>query len=428
MLFSPFTESKASTSKSPGDTVPMGFFSVSQQFTNLAWGLAAAWLWKGITSLLGMPRIPDLSRIDPATLPPIPDNPGTPDLTVIVPARDEEATIDECLRSLLASVGLKLQIIAVDDRSTDLTGQHMEAIAAEVRSTSGPHQFDVIHIMELPAGWLGKPHALAAGANRAAAPWLLFTDGDVLFGPRALELALREATELRADHLVLAPTIVFHSAAERAVLGAMQAMASWMVRVWKVADPRARDSFGAGAFNMIRRDTYRAVGGFEALRLEILEDVFLGMRVKRAGFAQRFILGPNLVRLRWIDGAFGVIPLLEKNAFSVTRFRSPLHLLACLSPLVHAVVPLAAIFSGGWNAVAGLLSYFGLILTYHASRRVTRVPAWYALAFAPAVLLLGWAMLRSMFLALSRGGIVWRGTLYPLAELRRAARQPSGAQ
>ena len=177
---------------------------------------------------------------------------------------------------------------------------------------------------------------------------------------------------------------------------------------------------------MIRRETYRAVGGFEALRLEILEDVFLGMRVKRAGFVQRFILGPNLVRLRWIQGWFGVIPLLEKNAFAVTRFRTPLQLLASLSPLIHAVVPVAAIFAGGWNTPAGLLTYVGLILTYQAGRRATRVSAWYALVFAPAVLLLAWAMLRSMVLALVRGGIIWRGTFYPLKELRRASneRQP----
>ena len=400
----------------------MPLFSLSQQFTNLAWGLAIAWLWKGITSILGMPSIPDLSRIDPAALPPIPEI-DSPDLTVVVPARDEQAVINQCLRSLVDSVGVKLQIIAVDDRSTDRTGELMDVIAAEARATKTPHRFEVIHITELPAGWLGKPHALAEGAKRGTARWILFTDGDVLFGPRALELALRQATDLKADHLVLAPTIIFHSAGERAVLGAMQAMAMWMVRLWKVPDQRARDSFGAGAFNMIRRDVYHAIGGFETLRLEILEDVFLGMRVKRAGFAQRIILGRNLARLRWIDGTFATVDLVEKNGFAVTRFRTGLHLLACLSFVMHAVVPLAAIISGGWNTVAGVLAYVGLILCYLASRRVTRVPVWCALLFAPAVLLVGWAFLRSMFLALRRGGIMWRGTLYSLQDLRRAARE-----
>jgi cellulose synthase/poly-beta-1,6-N-acetylglucosamine synthase-like glycosyltransferase len=394
----------------------------AQIFAILAWALAAAWLWKGITALRGMPTLPDLSRIDPASLPPVPESDG-PDLTVVVPARDEESSIEACLRSLVDSTGLRLQVIAVDDRSTDRTGHLMDAIAAEARADNRPHHFDVVHITDLPAGWLGKPHALAAGAERAAAPWILFTDGDVLFGPRALELALRQATELHADHMVLAPTIIFHSAGERAVLGAMQAMAMWMVRLWKVPDPRARDSMGAGGFNMIRRDVYEQLGGFEALRLEILEDIFLAMRVKRAGHAQRFTLGPNLVRLRWIHGTFGIVHLIEKNGFAIARFRIWLHLLACLGPLIHAVVPLAAIVSGGWNTVAGLLTYIGIALAYQASRRVTRVPAWYALAFAPAVLLVGWALLRSMLLALVRGGVIWRGTLYPLSELRRYAKK-----
>src|SRR3569833_1507168 len=101
----------------------MTFFSASHLFTALAWLLAVAWLWKGISSLAGMRHVPDLSRIDPATLPPIPETDG-PDLTVVIPARDEEAAINQCLRSLLASVGVKLQVIAVDDRSTDRTGTY----------------------------------------------------------------------------------------------------------------------------------------------------------------------------------------------------------------------------------------------------------------------------------------------------------------
>lgn len=405
----------------PGDTESMGsIFSAGHVFGFFSWALAAAWLGKGIAALRGMPKLPDLSRIDLDRLPAISRSEG-PDLAVVVPARDEEAAIEQCLRSLIASDGLRLQIIAVDDRSSDRTGARMDAIAAEASAANSSHQVEVIHIIELPAGWLGKPHALATGARRATAPWILFTDGDVTFAPRTLEIAVHEAGALHADHFLLVPTLVIQSAGERAILGAMQALALWAVRYWKVADPQAKDSMGAGGFNTIRREVYQSVGGFEALRMEVLEDIFLGARVKRAGFASRFVLGPGLVRVRWIDGTLAVVGLLEKNGFAVSRFRTGLHLLACFAFAVDGVLPVAAMAHGGWTAIAGILTYVGIFCAYRATQRITGVPSWYAITFAPAALLLAWAFLRSMLLALARGGIVWRGTHYALAELRRAA-------
>lgn len=399
----------------------MGFLiSAGQFFALLSWALAVAWLWKGTTALLGMRRLPDLCAPDPDALPRIPASDG-PDLTVVVPARDEEAAIDACLRTLLASTGLSIQIIAVDDRSSDRTGLLMDAIAYEARIANSPHRLEVIHIADLPPGWLGKPHALATGAQRATAPWILFTDGDVIFAPDALSLALREAAALRTDHMVLVPTLILNTAGERSVLAAMQALGLWAVRLWKISDPRARDFIGAGGFNLIRRDVYRQIGGFESLRMEILEDLYLGKRVKHAGFKQRIVIGHDLVRVRWIDSPFAVVRLVEKNGFAVTRFRTGLHLLACLSFVIHALWPILAIARGGWTTVAGLMTYIGILVAYHAGCRVTRVPARYALFFAPAVLLVAYSFLRSMIVALARSGVVWRGTLYPLTELRRYA-------
>jgi glycosyltransferase involved in cell wall biosynthesis len=396
--------------------------SAGHVFAFICWALAGGWLVKSVAALRGMPNLQDLSDMDPDALPAMPAN-ECPDLTVVVPARDEEAAIGACLRSLVASTGLRLQIIAVDDRSDDGTGEQMDAIADEVRAEGCPHQFEVMHIKELPPGWLGKPHALAAGAQRSVAPWLLFTDGDVVFSRRALELAIRGAQATRADHLVLTPTLILKTAGERAVLAAMQMLALWAVRLWKVSDPRARDFIGAGGFNMVRTEVYRQVGGFEALRMEILEDLYLGKRVKAAGYRQRLVLGPDLVRVRWMNGAFAVIRLIEKNGFAVTRFRTGLHILACLSFVIHALVPLIAIACGGWTEVAGVLTCCGIALAYHASRRVTRVPAWYVVTFGPAVLLVAYAFFRSMVVALARKGVVWRQTRYPLDELRKAARQ-----
>jgi glycosyltransferase involved in cell wall biosynthesis len=394
-------------------------------FGVFSWVLALGWLGRAIIALRELPRLPDLNRIDPESLPAISRVEG-PHLTVIVPALNEEVSIETALRSLLASTGLRLQIIAVNDRSTDRTGERMEAVAAEAAATGNPHRLQILHVRDLPSGWLGKPHAMALAAQRAEAPWLLFTDGDVIFNPRALELALRYALESSADHLILVPTLILRTTVERAVLAAMQCLALWTVRLWTVADPKARDSFGVGGFNLVRKDAYRGVGGFEALRMEVLEDMEFGRRIKQFCFAQRVALGVGLVRVRWIDGALSVPHLLEKNGFAIFRYRVGLTLLACFALLLDIVVPLAAMAAGGWLLPSGLLFYAAVAMLYSAQRRVTPVPIWTAILFAPATALLVFAFLRSMILALFRNAVEWRGIRYPLSEIRRSARGTTG--
>ena len=397
--------------------VPAG--AAAHIFLFISWLVALGWIWQAITSLPGMARLPDLTRKD-HLLPPLPPGEG-PHITVIVPACNEEVAIEATLRSLLASTGLRLQIIAVNDRSTDRTGERMDAIAAEAAAGGCPHSMQVLHVRELPAGWLGKPHAMALAAEQAAASWILFTDGDVLFHPHALELALREALASSADHLVLVPSLILNTTRERAMLAAMQVLAQWTVRLWKVADPRARDFIGVGGFNLIRRAVYTQVGGFGALRMEVLDDLRLGWRVKRGGFAQHVAVGAGLARIRWIDGALAVVRLVEKNGFAIYRFRVSLTLAAGLGIAMQAVWPLAAMAAGGWSLLAGLVTYLGITLVYFANRRVTQVSPWMAVFFAPAAALVCFAFLRSMVLALARNGVVWRGTRYSLAELRRNA-------
>jgi cellulose synthase/poly-beta-1,6-N-acetylglucosamine synthase-like glycosyltransferase len=122
-----------------------------QVFVISSWVLALGWLWQAIAALRGMPLLPDLTRIDKAALPLLPAGNGT-HLTVIVPACNEEEAIQATLRSLLASTGLRLEIVAVDDRSTDRTGALMDQVAAEAVACEGPHRLQVIHNRELPPG------------------------------------------------------------------------------------------------------------------------------------------------------------------------------------------------------------------------------------------------------------------------------------
>ena len=397
-----------------------------QIFLALSWLLALVWLWHAVACLRGMATLPDLTRIDAGSLPPILSGDG-PDLTVVVPACNEENAIKATLRSLLASSGLRLQIIAVNDRSSDRTGKRMDDVASEAAACGGPHSLRVMHISELPAGWLGKPHAMALGAQQAASPWLLFTDGDVIFDPQALELAVRHAQAEKADHLVVVPTVILKTLGEAAALGVMNVLGGWTIRLWKVADPRARDSIGVGGFNLIRRDVYLRLGGFEAVRMEVVEDLRLGWLVKSGGYAQRIAVGPHLASIRWLQGTFAVVGAAEKNGFAVYRYRVGMTLLASLGLVVQIAWPLLAIAAGGWSLAAGLLTYVAIAMTYQANRRETQVPPWLAIFFAPATTVVLYALLRSMILAIARNGVDWRGTRYPLDELRRNAGRLWGA-
>jgi GT2 family glycosyltransferase len=385
------------------------------------WLVALVWAAQAIAALRGMSRVQDLTQMDEGTLAKSNAADGTygtaPDLTVIVPACNEEESIETTLRSLLGSTGLRLQIIAVNDRSTDRTGERMDAVAAEARAAGGQHTLEVIHNSALPEGWVGKPHALELASKRARAPWFLFTDGDVRFDERALALALQYALKEQADHVVLNLTMDRMSWAENAVLTSVLALSQWNNRMWKVADPKARDFFGQGSFNLIRREVFEKLGGFEPLRMEVVEDLRMGWRIKRAGYRQRIVVGDGLARINWMTGPLGIVGLLEKNAFAVFRYRTGLTLVALVGTAVQIVLPLAALASGEWTAVAGGMIYLSIAANFAAYKQ----QPWLAIFYAPAIAIFTFALARSMVLALWRDGVVWRGTHYKLDELREAA-------
>ncbi len=381
------------------------------------WAIAAAWSWRTLTALRFLPRVPDLTEDQFATPAGPADEP--PRLTVVVPARNEATAIEATLRSLLAQT-VPLRIIAVDDRSTDETGAIMDGIARQPLP-AGKH-LAVIHVTDLPEGWLGKNHALALAAGRADTEWLLFTDGDVLFAPDALARALRQAENVKAGHFVLLATPVLLTSGERMMISFFQILAAVGGNLWRVSDPTAkRDSIGIGAFNLLRREVYEGIGGFEALRMEVLEDLRLGYTVKQNGYRQVAAFGPGLVRLHWAAGAMGILGNLSKNAFAMFRFRLSFLSGGWLSLAALWLLPVAGWF-GPWPcrwASAVTLGMQFLIYRYH--RRFNDFPWWCFLAFPVAAVMFLCSILWSMGLTLWRGGVVWRGTFYPLRELRRHA-------
>jgi glycosyltransferase involved in cell wall biosynthesis len=387
--------------------------------TTLSSVIFAVWTDRAVGAQRHLPRIPSLldPRYDPRPAPSMPEQ--RPQITVIVPARNEAASIQATLRSLLAQT-LPLEILAVDDRSTDDTGALMDRVAADP-APNGKF-LSVIHVGSLPPGWMGKNHAMALAARQSGTPWLLFTDGDVLFHPDTLARALRFADDSGADHIVLLPTLILKSPGERMMASVFQSLTLLAFRPWKISDPKAtRESVGTGAFNFVRAEAYRAIGGFEKFPMEVLEDLRLGREIKHAGYRQHMVLGRDLIRLHWAAGAIGMVNNLTKNIYATFRFRPTVLLGAWLGLLIFCGVPLAGLFApSALIRIVSILSLLMVALLYQqTSLFYTRINVAWVFTFPVALALVLYAMLRSMVLTLIRGGVVWRGTFYPLSELRR---------
>jgi len=379
----------------------------------LAWLLALAWLWKAVTAAFGLRRIPNLLDQEFDRQPA-----GNPDITVIVPARNEEEALAGALRSLIAQDYGNLRIIAVDDRSTDATGAIMDELAHQ-----SPDRLRVLHIRELPADWLGKPHAMAMAARDALAidhpDYLLFTDADVFFEPQAIRRSLVQAVATQADHFVTFPTPQIKSAGEGMLLGYLGVMGLWATRPWKAQDPKAkRDSIGIGAFNMLRTSAYEQLGGFEALRMEILEDLTLAHKVKVARLRQQVAIAPGMVSLHWAQGAMGVVNVMTKNLFAVFRFRTGVVLAACMALAFQCLAPFLFLLLPDTRLPA-VLTIVAIVALYKLSSRHSRISAWYAILFPAGAALFLYSLMRSAFTTLRAGGVMWRGTFYPLGELRK---------
>ena len=384
--------------------------------TLLNWIIALFWTWRTLVALKNLPKIPNLLHLQHESSQP---KPLQPQITVIVPARNEAQAIEQTLRSLLAQT-VPVEIIAIDDRSTDATGEIMDRLAAEA-SRAGK-SLTVIHVTELPAGWMGKTHAMALAARQSTTPWLLFTDGDVLFSEDALQRALEYAEGASVDHLVIFPTLILKTFGERMMIALFQALSAIAAQPWKIADPQSRrESLGIGAFNMARAEAYRSIGGFEALRMEVLEDLRLGFEMKRNSFRQHVAFGPGLLRIHWAAGAFGILRNLTKNFFAVFRFKPQILMGACVFLTLLSLGPFAGWFGSTSMRLASALMFLMITLLYRYYRQFTGIGLGYVLTFPIAAALLVYAILRSMAVTLTRGGVDWRGTFYSLKELRQHA-------
>ncbi len=222
----------------------------------------------------------------PASPAPGPDRP--PEVSVVIPARNEAACLRACLESIVSQQGVTFEVIVVNDQSADETGE----IA---RSFPG---IRVVDSAELPAGWAGKNHAVWLGAQFAMGEWLLFTDADTVHVPGSLRRSLDEAKEYGADLLSYSPKQEVHGFWERALMPLVFAELTRTYRTVEVNDPQSRVAAANGQYILIRRTVYDWIGGHKAIAGVLLEDVELAKRVKQSGRTIRFRYGGDAVRTR----------------------------------------------------------------------------------------------------------------------------------
>ena len=309
----------------------------------LAGGSAFVWTALALRVLRGSRRIPRLPDVAPEAPPG-----GWPSVSVIVPSRNEERAVEAATRGLLAQDYPSLEVVAIDDRSTDATGRLLDALAAR------DERLAVRHITALPHGWLGKNYAMAQGAEAATGEWLLFTDGDVLFAPDVVRRAMAFACRHHLGHLVAFPHLIAPGFLERAFVASFALFANLVFQVWDLKRPGSRAFVGVGAFSLVRREAYAAVGGHRAVAFEVVDDAKLGLILRRSGVPQGALDSGGLVRVRWQQGFVASLNGLNKNAFAALEWSVPRALGFALALPVFTTVPLViADAHGGCLGAAG---------------------------------------------------------------------------
>ncbi len=336
-----------------------------------------------------------------------------PRVSVVFAARNEAATIGAAVPTMLALDYPDLEVIAVNDRSEDETGDLLDALAAR------DPRLIVEHIPSLRPGWLGKNHALHRGAQRATGRWILFTDADIHFRPDALRRAIAHAEAAQLDHLAVVPQL--HERGHLLGIGvaAFSLLFALFLRPWKIPDPRSAAHGGIGAFNLVRASTYRRLGGHAPLRLRPDDDVKLGKLMKSGGRSE-FALGAGAVSVEWYATVGQLVRGLTKNAYAGVDYRVWMiiggvaaHALFFFWPVIALAVTTGAEFWLYVGAVAVMLA------VAVENTRADGGRAWHGAFLPVGLLIMDYILLRSMIVTHGQRGIVWRGTHYPLRELKQ---------
>lgn len=345
---------------------------------------------------------------------PVDTSSNLPGVSIVVSARNEEKNIREGLSSLLKLDYPTKEILVINDRSTDRTGEILRDIASKEPG------FRVITVTDLPPGWLGKNHAQWSGANAAMHPLILFTDADIVMDPTALRRAVPFIEKNRIDHLAIGPRAIMPGLLLNLFMAGFAVFFNMFARPWRVRDPKSSAHIGIGAFNLIRRDVYDKIGTHKKISMRPDDDMKLGKLVKLNGFRQEFLIGTDMIFVEWYDSVRALVSGLMKNAFSGVDYRIEVVIGATFVQTVMGIWPFIAVFStDGWARLAYIGTAVIIVALCATAARHQGLSPLYGFGFPLATAAFLFIMWKATLRTLILGGIEWRGTFYPLAELKR---------
>ena len=370
--------------------------------------IAFFWVFHGLRVAYGALRLPRLKDCAPA------GDAECPRISLIFAARDEEEKLPAALATLAALDYPSLEIIAVDDRSQDSTRKILNEFARVDKRAR------VVHVDELPGGWLGKPHALQQAYEASTGEWLLFTDADVRFAPDVLRRAASLVKERAVDHLTLLGDVEMHGFWETTLLTFFGMAFHLATDPSRVGNPHSRAYVGVGAFQMVKRAAYETAGMHRRLAMEVVDDMKLGKIVKQAGFRSCVAMAQDAVVVRWHDGVGNIVRGVTKNFFASAGYNLAVAILSAAAVFLANVAPFVALFAAhGWTRIFAAIAV-AIAVGFHVGVSIeVRVSPLYALTHPVGAVLFCYMLLRSTVVTLWQGGVMWRGTFYPLEELRR---------
>ncbi|MEE8348692.1 MAG: glycosyltransferase [Acidobacteriota bacterium] len=336
-----------------------------------------------------------------------------PRVSVLIPARNEVHKIQEGLTSILSQDYPDLEIIVLDDRSSDGTSEILAKM--EVHHP----QLKVFRISQLPAGWIGKNHALHYGVQHATGDLLLFTDADVVMHSSTVRKAVAYMMENQLDHLTLSPDVRTSGIALQIMVGVFAIFFTFFVRPWRVKDPRSSRFVGIGAFNLVRKEAYLAVGTHQAIAMRPDDDLKLGKLIKKNGFRQELLYGQGMLQVEWYSSVREMNKGLMKNMFAGVDYRISSVLVGTLVLLLLGVWPFAAVvLTDGVTRVVNLTIVLLILGMCRQSSKRTNLKPWFGLGFPLGALFLVYVQWKAMLTAFLTDGINWRDTHYSLDELK----------